>query len=469
MIATEITRGIPHFEDLSHKEILHLLTNLGKFQITEKVDGAQILFGIDENGFYTSRETKGGKRIYNEADYGITFASTYMRSAHKILEHVLPSLREAGLRPGDQVEAEVLFGELPNVVPYSEDTNYLIFLRTTEGDVNIDRLQQKLREQAVSVSLMSPYTENGKSIELREETNHWEFSRVPTIKTKYDSELITRYIREMKRFLSLRDPYSGQELSIILETPLNKIPDWVKPGKWKEMKEYLKERREDIRYTLDRDHVLRIKDTLLDSFVRNKPSYFGPSIEEGGWIEGVVLREKGAGKMVKLVDKDTFGKIRESAWIERNELTENAKITEGQLSFMGATYVEMATAIGHPELGTTQAKNYLRKTGYTAEEVVPMLAKEINFRGVRTYWSDLFEFKNSKLLDKLEKYEKEMCTISEGTDKNGSRLDKAIRVRTLQTFAQTFEKIIDLREETLRAVNSEDLLLILIGKHLEDK
>ena len=119
MKLVEVSRGISHIEDMPVGEIIEILTNLSNYSITEKVDGAQILFGIDDNGFYTSRETKGGERIYNEADYGITFASTYMRSAHKLLEQMLQALKGAGLRLGDQVEAEVLYGQVPNVVPYS--------------------------------------------------------------------------------------------------------------------------------------------------------------------------------------------------------------------------------------------------------------------------------------------------------------------------------------------------------------
>ncbi|HEY6438369.1 MAG TPA: hypothetical protein VIY47_17415, partial [Ignavibacteriaceae bacterium] len=181
MIINDISRGISHIEDLPVTEFIKTLNSLHEFEITEKVDGAQILFGIDDYGFYTSRESKGGERIYNERDYSVTFSSTYKRSAHKLLEQVLPILREAGLRNGDQVEAEVVFVELPNVVPYSKDTNYLIFLSTTEGTVNIDHLKQKLDGRSVSVSLISPVTSDGKTISLQEEINEWKFSRAPKI------------------------------------------------------------------------------------------------------------------------------------------------------------------------------------------------------------------------------------------------------------------------------------------------
>src|ERR1700679_3502530 len=113
MIALEISKGITHIEELPTTEFIKVVKNLHEYEVTEKVDGAEILFGIDEIGFYTSREAKGGIRIYNESDYGMGFPTTYMRSAHKLLEQSLSELRAAGMRPGDQVEAEVLYGELP--------------------------------------------------------------------------------------------------------------------------------------------------------------------------------------------------------------------------------------------------------------------------------------------------------------------------------------------------------------------
>jgi len=464
MRLTEVSRGISHIEDIPADEIIEILINLPNFQITEKVDGAQILFGIDENGFYTSRETKGGIRIYNEGDYGITFSSTYMRSTHKLLEQMLPVLRGAGLRPGDQVEAEVLYGELPNVVPYSADTNYLIFLRTTEGAVNIDRLKQKLDGQAVSVSLVSPFTDDGKSIVLREETNIWKFARVPIIEKKYDSRLIRQYVSEMKKYLNIVDSTCKQTLGVILETPLNKIPEWVESGTWKQTKEYLKERKLEISQELETKHILPLKEVLLNNFVRNTSSIFGPLVEEGGWIEGVVLRNEITGRMVKLVDKDVFGKVRESAWAYRNRISESAKGIDGDHSFLASTYISMATAIGHPELGTIQAKNYLRKAGSINEERITNISANVDFTNVRNYWLHLLEQREELLIKELDKYEKETAA-STGGDRHRV-FENAIKQRTLQTFAQAFERIYDLQEASLQAQSKEDLLRVLVGKQL---
>lgn len=455
MILNEISNGITHIEDLGVAEFLRTLENISEFEITEKVDGSQILFGIDGNGFYTSRETKGGTRIYAAENYGISFQTTYMRSAHALLEHALPQLRSAGLKRGDQVEAEVLYGELPNVVPYSEDTNYLIFLRTTEGTVNIDRLKQKLDGQSLSITLVSPFTDDGRNIELREETNAWSFSRVPVLENTISFALISPYISKIEKILNKVDPITHQPISVLLETPLNRIPVWL-DGEWKEIKEYIKREREYNYIPMLETHIMHVKEILLNSLVRNKQSGFGPLVEDGGWIEGVVLRHKTTGKMVKLVDKEVFGTIREAAWEKRNSLTEKAKGVNSCTSFMGRVLLDMATAIGHPELGTIQAKNYLRKAGTITEDRISALSATTDFASVKSYWISLLNLRESDLSRELGKY---VGNLNES---------RAVRERTLETFALTFEKIRNLRDDTSRATSIDGLFFALVGKQLGD-
>lgn len=455
MILNEISRGITHIEDLGVKEFLDTITHILEYEITEKVDGSQILFGIDSNGFYTSRETKGGTRIYAAEDYGISFQTTYMRSAHALLEHALPQLRSAGLKRGDQVEAEVLYGELPNVVPYSADTNYLIFLRTTEGTVNIDRLKQKLDGQSLSVALASPFTDNGRNINLREETNTWVFSRVPVMEHPELPRALHSHVAHIRKILSTIDKVTGQSYGTLLETPLNKIPTWLK-GEWKETKDYISNKRQDILETIRSGHIIHIKNILLNCLVRNSHSEFGPLLEDGGWIEGVVLKHRSTGKMVKIVDKEVFGTIREAAWEKRNELTEKARGVNSSSGFVGRLLLDMATAIGHPELGTMQAKNYLRKVGTITEDRLTALSVDIDFNSVKSYWLTLLDIRESDLSKELGKY---VGNINES---------RAVRERNLETFALTFEKIGNLRTDTLQATNIDGLFIALVGKQLGD-
>ena len=455
MIINELSKGISHIEDLPVVEFIKVLNNLHEYTFTEKLDGAEILFGIDEIGFYTSRETKGGVRIYNEKDYGISFPSTYMRSSHRLLEQALPLLRDAGLSVGDQVEAEVLYGEMPNVVPYSADTSYLIFLRTTEGTVNIDHLKQKLDEQLIPISLVVPHTPDGRFIELREETNNWKFSRAPRVFFDTDklNKALTVDIRRLNSYLKEDSGVGGTSNLELSKTPLNKCPEWCEPQNWKAIKDIVKERREEVNWLIENKYIPNIKKILLNHLVRNQHSAFGPSYQNGGWIEGVVLKHKVTEKMIKVVDKNVFGVIRENAWKERNILTESAKSVDGNHSFLAEVYVTMAASLGHPELGTIQAKNYLKKIGTKTDRIISFISEGVDFKEVKNYWIWLLEQRENQLQIRLKEYEEE------------KEPSNAIKERTIQTFASTFEKLFILQQDTLQASTSEDLVVALVSKH----
>lgn len=464
MILKEISRGIPHIEDLSTPEFLSVLRNLKEFSATEKVDGSQILFGIDEHGFYTSRETKGGDRVYAVEDYEISFSTTYKRSAHKLLESVLPQLKEAGLKPGDQVEAEVLYGALPNVVPYSEDSNYLIFLRTTEGSVNIDRLKQKLDGLSLSISLVSPITEDGKSIHLVENTNNWEISRVRQMPVYMEqvSRKIRKKLAEVVDLLKQPSGIKNLSNAVIESTPLNKRPEWCETEEWRFVKEDIRTKKEELRAQLQEGLFLEIKEILLDSMVRPFTSDYGPLDCEGGWIEGVVLRHEPTGKMVKVVDKNTFGVVREFAWQVRNSLTERARGINDNYSFLGGLHVGLATALGHPELGTMQCKKYYKQ----------MVVESVNIDSIKEYMLSLVEQKRFELEGILDKYENEKSTLvlkeTPNTTMGSVSYKGAIDNRTKETFATLFEQLEVLEQNVRKALTFDDLVKALAGRYLGD-
>lgn len=456
----EISKGITHIEDLDTSDFLSVTTNLAEYSITEKIDGSQILFGIDENGFYTSRETKGGERVYAVEDYDIHFSTTYRRAAHKLLESVLPQLRKAGLKPGDQVEAEVLYGELPNVVPYSEDNNYLIFLRTTEGSVNIDRLKQKLDGLSLSVTLRCPITEDGKNIILEEKSDNWVISGVPEMPVQYHSvqRKVEKKLKEMRAYLLQNTVFDIPNMTVD-KTPLNRIPAWCSQSDWKFVKEELKVEKEKVQFELS-EMKKEIKEILLDNLVRPYSSMFGPV--ENGWIEGVVLKNKNNGRMVKIVDKNTFGAIREFAWKVRNSLTDRPRGINDNYSYLGEVYVGLATAIGHPELGTIQCKKYSKE----------MVLEDIgSIEPIKNYMISFLEKKRADLEIRLDKYEEEKQTLvlklAEGTFSHkvvyeGSGIDR----RTRETFASIFEQISVLMEQISSAHDQTDLIRAIAGKYL---
>jgi hypothetical protein len=301
---------IEHFEDLPSTDILHFLEHINEYTATEKVDGSQLLFGIDEKGFYTSRETKGGGRVYDIAEYELAFHTTYRRMAHVALQSSLARLVNAGMKVDDQVEVEVLYGLLPNVIEYSDATNYLIFLRTTSGTVDINQLQSAFENHTLTVSLDVPRTDDGITICNKHESALWSFVRVPL--WEYDTgaldENLKVRIEFYSEFLSREVTEMGISYADLLSIHLGRV------SKYAIGKEAISKLRDTVRM-YDTAHRLSMKIELLNSIVRNRPSNLGPT---NGFIEGVVFTRPD-GKMFKLVDKDLFREVQQFYWQMRND------------------------------------------------------------------------------------------------------------------------------------------------------
>lgn len=484
MKLTEIKKlarsGIPHIEDLAIAEFVSALHNLDDYEISEKVDGANIQFGIDQTGFYTSREDFGGKRVYNVDDYPIAYQTTFLRSAHVALEKVLPLMRSAGLRIGDKVEAEVLYGALPNAIRYHADENRIIFLHTVEGNVNISNLKYSLDGKKANVSLVVPYTTNGKTIETAVEEDVWSFEQTPIVPGDMLSALemkqeLASHIKELNHYLRQDSGIHTFTNADILALPLNKRPDGIDVSDWKQLKDHVRVKKEDINRELESaaGHKTNIKQTLLNNFVRKVKSAFGPEIEDGGWIEGVVFKHKHTGKMFKVVDKDVFTSIKDFLWKVRNDLSENPKSINKIESFLGDLTTKLGSSIGYPELGTIQAKRILRKLGDTPDEIVAVISENIDFHEVKTFWINLLEEKKHELEKKLDHYHENVHALQKGVDfgKQGKRTfayDTEINSRTLQVFSSLHHKLDELETKISAASTPEELVIAFMGKQLSE-
>lgn len=462
MNINEVSSGITHIEDLEINDFVKTLETISEHTITEKVDGAQMLFGLDEHGFYTSRESKGGRRTYSNSDYPVNFSSTYKRLAHSVLESVLPTMKRAGLQEGDQVEVEVVYGELPNVVQYSPSLNHIIFLRTTAGSININKLKNALVEKQFITKAIVPYTTNGKDIKLREETNNWQFNRSPILSINEASFKLSMapHINRIRDYLSGPSGISGLSRRIVEATALSAIPHWCDPQDWKTTKPLLKTEKEIIRSELT-EIKMQAKVSLIKETVQGRCSSFGPLISEGGWIEGIVLSHNVSNKAVKIIDKTKFGVIHKESWAHRNSLTESARSATSSLSVMGDLRVKLATALGHPELGTIHAKRYLKKSGTITEDRVTNLTNGTDIKSVKSYWTNILEAHYTKLECSLNKYMQDYVATGSVT-----KLSEAIKKRTLEEYAIAFQQTQKMLNDTLLINSPTDLLNVIVKKQL---
>ena len=455
--------SIQHIEDLEITEFIESLRKLNDYDITEKVDGFNIRFGIDENGFYTCGKDNNPK--YRIKDYGLEFRYSGFKSAHKALAQVLPELLKYNyLTIGDEISAEVLYTKMPNTVPYKDDTNKIIFLGRKKGDPNVNEIKEFLNNRVIEISVKIPKTYDGKTIEYVEEMHSWIFAQTPKVRSVYVKEIhndlkLESKLTNIEEFLKQDSGINNYTNAEILAHPLNRRPDGVDTAMWKEIKAIFKERKQSIRaYILN--SKLEVKNHLLDKMVRNITSEFGP--DTGSWIEGVVLKNN-EDQIFKLVDKDVFSALNTFNWNVRNKLSAKPKSLKSIESIIGKIRVALATEIGHPELATLQKNNYMRKNDVTEKEVID---------GIRDFDETRAAF--VKILDKgitfLDKYHtlyakyKETSTkhIDFGDFQKEFKINKNVDEMNLESFAELYKILFDMRDKMYKAKTTTELAKIII-------
>lgn len=483
-----LTEGISHINDqkIPLDKFIEILKNIKDFEVTEKVDGANLWFGFDMEGkLYTSRGKKEGGEFYNQHDWGSDFKDTGFKSAHAALKNSKNEIATAGMNPGDIIEVEILFGDKPNAIPYWP--NQIIFLRIIEGDPDLVQIADALEGKIVISEVENvPYTDDGRTIERRNESHEWIFSKVQ----KYDVDInklekeLSDHIAKLETFL-----LKSNIANLIIQ---NKDGTTGKPTNIEVLalratKPEIKEAKELVLDVIDgnRDPVtgkrstkgggmrVEIKEILLNNLVRSAQSNLGPSIEDGGWIEGVVLRRTGidgTDELFKVVDQDIFTSVNAFNHQVRNFLTGKHKgpdTPEKAAGILGNLLRKMANVINHPLLGTIQAKRYLKKLGNTSQEIVSIVAQDIDVSNIKEKWTvDIT--KTAKIVDNLLDQYNDQVSNKEFVDATGRthKYDETIHNRTLQVFAELVRDFAAWKKAITEATTGEDLVMVLIGDKL---
>lgn len=484
-----LTEGITHINDqkVPISKFLEVLKNIKEFEVTEKVDGSNLWFGLDMAGnLYTSRGKKEGGTFYNQDDWGSDFKDTGFKSAHAALKNKEKEIKVAGMNPGDIIEAEILFGDKPNAIPYWP--NQIIFLTIIKGDPDITAIANELEGQTSTVDVRNvPYTDDGKTIERRDESHNWTFAKVQKYEVdidKLETEL-DKHIKKLEKFLSQPNiaklKLENKEQEVSIPTNVEVLALRVTKPEIKEAKELVKDvidgDRDPMTGKRTKTSGMRfdIKEVLLDNLVRSAQSTLGPSIEEGGWIEGVVLRRQGTGKdggdeLFKIVDHDIFTAVNSFNHQVRGFLTKKhkgPKTVRETAGILGNLLRDMATALNHPSLGTIQAKRYLKKFGESPQEIASAIAKDINVSESKIKWTALLD-KASKLLKNLLEQYNDQVEGKEFTDSTGRthKYDETIHKRTLQAFAELTRDFATWKRATSESTAPEELVMILVGDKL---
>lgn len=483
-----LTEGISHINDqkIPLDRFIEILKNIKEFEITEKVDGANLWFGLDMAGkLYTSRSKKEGGEFYNQNDWGSDFKDTGFKSAHSVLQNSENKIKAAGMNPGDMIEVEILFGNKPNAIPYWP--NQIIFLRAVTGDPDIEQIADALEGISVIASVENvPYTDDGRTIKRRDESHNWTFSKVQKYEADIDKleQELSNHITKLETFL-----YKSNIANLTIQNKDGTVgkPTNIEVLALRATKPKIKNAKEMVKDVIDgdRDPItgirstkgggirLEIKEILLNNLVRSAQSSLGPSIEDGGWIEGVVLRrttQNGIDELLKVVDHDIFTSVNTFNHQVRNFLTAKHKgsdAPEEAAGILGNLLRKMANAINHPQLGTIQAKRYLKKHGNTPQEIISVISQGIDINTVKPEWTSAID-KTSKIVDDLLDQYNSQVKDKEFVDAAGRthKYDETIHNRTLQVFAELARDFAAWKKAIAEADTAEQLVMVLIGDKL---
>lgn len=437
--------GIVHIEDLAIQDFIDTIRNISKFKASEKLDGSELIFGLDSRGnFYTSREAKNGQRYYSANEYSNGFWTVGFRSAHIALEGILSTIKQH-FKAGDSAEIEVLFGSQPNTIPYGADTNYIAFIRSMSGSPDILSLAEDVNNHEMKTSLNVPYTTDGVHVDFRDETHRWKFVPVPVLEKEQLEKIANN--KNINEKLDKLEKFLGQESGIhnftnleILAIKLNTRPKRIDQTDWKTAKEVIKQKRERILKHI-MSYKLKIKNDLLNALVRSTSSKLGPSVENGGWIEGIVLKNNNS--QVKLVDKKIFTELNIFLHKVRKEIQEDI-----WLKFK----MEVADTLGHPQLFGSGKSKYIANTHIQFDDITKK--KNIISGLARQYMSKL----EVALKDYIDKRNLLVHEVEFTDRKQVFDYSNDIHKHTLQAFASTKNRISDMRLAILNATTDSEIL-----------
>jgi uncharacterized protein (UPF0218 family) len=170
-----LMEGIAHIEDLPLDQFIQTVKDLKDKSVTEKLDGANLWFGVDENGLFTSREGKraNAKRWYSVDDYPMIASFNGFRAAHLALQKAERAVKTV-LSNGDMIEIEVLFGRQPNTVTYGHDEkNFIVILRAVEDtpQEKADKLAKILDGKSVTITSKVVASPDGDQLQVT--TRRW--------------------------------------------------------------------------------------------------------------------------------------------------------------------------------------------------------------------------------------------------------------------------------------------------------
>jgi hypothetical protein len=450
--------SIKHIEDLPITDLIHVLENMKDYDIREKMDGANLGFGIDDSKkLFTSRELKNSRanRIYKATDWPNTNASTQFQAAHLALEQQLPII-QAVLEPNDLIQIEVMFSNQPNTVNYNKDDNSYIVLINTLLPEKVSELVSKLKTTESKVEVLVPASSDGKTITSSKETFTFKFIEPVKIDNgKIPQSVVQKTVKDLKEFLSKTTDSISNET--ILCTPLNKIDA--------AQREKVKQIRAQVQKEVDDSIILPFKKELLEQFIHKLPSEL--SNDQFG-IEGVVLTN--GDSVVKIVDKDLFTKRNEFNQSFRKQISSTIKSTDPNAELelkgglIGDLKLKMADLLGNIEWAhiSKVAAAIEDVKGETTVNTIKNFAEELakhnpDYQGVRIKMLSLIKATKEALEKSLEEFSGQEHQLDE------YKMTDTVKGRTLLSYAEAVNRLSELYKQVDASHTYQDFVKIQYG------
>ena len=468
MSSSFLSEGISHLEDLPLEDFISVLNRLSDLKGLEKVDGAQLWVGVDDEGqMYTSREGKrsAGTRFYDPSEWPKIADFNQFRAAHVALKEIESDIKKV-LFPGSTVEIEVLFGAQPNTVNYGgSDSSYIVILRGAGGtpDNVADELAIALTNRAIQISVDVVSSSDG--IELKDETVSTKFKIVSPQKIDLEqlkSEKLLDSLKKLEDFLNAKSKVKGYTNKELATINLSSVKT--------EDRDAVKSARSETINKIDNEFKAEIKRALLD-----RSASLRSSLGNNASLEGVVFRDPKTNEQVKLVDKDEFlitNRFNQSMRdIIRGPLmttNENASL-EAKGGLTGQLRIRIANFLGDKELA--KASNMKKKLeelgGENKEEILSNLENYFvikDFQQIKRKILLMISATKKELDSKLDQFkaEKDSYELKLKSGKTIKLSDEVFK-KTLVIFAETRKSFIDQFEKIKSTKNSLELLNVLYG------
>lgn len=432
-----------HIDDLKIEDFIEGVKRLKDSKITEKLDGTNLAFGIDEGRFFTTRElkSKNAPRFFDADDYPMYGGYNFMRIAHLALEQKLDTIKKH-IEEGQLIQCEILIGEQPNTVFYGEGAkNKIAFIDNSEVG---KKISAELDDQVVAVTCKQVFSSNGHDVEERDDRFDVEFSKPQELKldlAMYDEAM--KVIGELEHFLKAASDVEGLSNEDVL-------------------KSRDADAKTAVLATINAEYLQKAKG-LIQVALRDKHDKEVDSLS----AEGAVVSDDSLG-LLKIVDKAQFTSINQFNHSVRSAISSPIRRLdvsaplEARGGIVGTMRIRIATAFGVPEFAKPRELKRL-----AGEDGIEQLAKYISGRDIKKQIIEACDDAASELDALIATFVEAVKSDDQFVLKlaNGKviTISQTIIDRTLLTAAEA-HKSIEVLLQSIDSANSDvELLSVIYG------